>query len=83
MTIFSILALVLTLVLPYIPFANQLELVPLPLKTLAAMLLIVFSYIITADLLKVWFFNNKRFIEKREYALPSHFFFQCEDLTFP
>jgi len=66
LTIFSILALVLTLVLPYIPFANQLGLVPLPLKTLAAMLLIVFSYIITADLLKVWFFNNKRFTEKRE-----------------
>lgn len=56
--IFSIFALILTLGLPYLPFASEFGLTPLPLINLGAMLLIVLAYIVTADLLKVWFFNK-------------------------
>jgi Mg2+-importing ATPase len=58
--VLSILGLVLTLTLPYLPFANTVGLVPLPLFQLGAMLIIVAVYIITADLLKVWFFKKYR-----------------------
>lgn len=57
--ILSIIGLVVTLGLPYLPFAGTVGLVPLPLVNLGAMLLIVAVYIITADLLKVWFFRRK------------------------
>ncbi len=56
----SILGFILTLGLPYIPLAKEVGLVPLPLFQLGAMLLIVAAYIITADLLKVWFFKKYR-----------------------
>jgi Mg2+-importing ATPase len=56
--ILSIVGLVITLGLPYLPFANDLGLTPLPFLNLAAMLTIVTAYIITADLLKVWFFKK-------------------------
>lgn len=56
----SIFGLVLTLSLPYLPFANKVGLSPLPLLTLGIMLAIVSVYILTADLLKVWFFKNYR-----------------------
>ncbi|WP_290709561.1 HAD-IC family P-type ATPase [Flavihumibacter sp. CACIAM 22H1] len=56
--IFSVLALVLTLLIPYLPIARDIGLVPLPLPYLGAMLLIVLVYIGTADLLKVWFFKR-------------------------
>ena len=56
----SILGLVLTLGLPYLPFAQDLGLVPLPMFNLGIMLLIVAAYIITADILKVWFFRKYR-----------------------
>lgn len=58
--ILSIAGLSITLGLPYLPFANDIGLTPLPLINLAAMLLIVAVYIITADLLKVWFFKKYR-----------------------
>lgn len=58
--ILSIIGLVLTLVLPYLPFANDIGLTPLPFVNMGAMLIIVALYIITADLLKVWFFKNYR-----------------------
>lgn len=58
--ILSIVGLVLTLVLPYLPFANDIGLTPLPFVNMGAMLIIVALYIITADLLKVWFFKNYR-----------------------
>lgn len=54
----SILGLILTLGLPYLPFAKDLGLVPLPMLNLGIMLIIVASYIITADILKVWFFRK-------------------------
>jgi len=58
--ILSILGLVITIALPYVPFAQDLGLTPLPLINLGAMFLIVIFYIITADLLKVWFFKKYR-----------------------
>lgn len=56
----SILGLVLTLALPYMPFADKVGLSPLPMLNLGIMLAIVAAYIITADLLKVWFFKRYR-----------------------
>ncbi len=59
--ILSIIGFILTISLPYIPFfANEIGLVPLPFFQIGAMLLIVVLYIITADLLKVWFFKKYR-----------------------
>ncbi|MBK9985143.1 MAG: magnesium-translocating P-type ATPase [Saprospiraceae bacterium] len=58
--ILSAVGLVLTLGLPYTPLADQIGLVPLPMINLGAMLLIVLGYIVTADLLKVWFFRKYR-----------------------
>ena len=55
----SILGFIITIALPYIPyFANAVGLVPLSFASMSAMLLIVTTYIITADLLKVWFFKK-------------------------
>lgn len=56
----SVFGLVLTVGLPYLPFANDIGLSPLPMLNLGVMLLIVFCYIITADLLKTWFFKKYR-----------------------
>jgi len=56
----SIVGLVLTIGLPYSPLAKQVGLVPLPFINLGAMLLIVAAYILTADILKVWFFKKYR-----------------------
>ena len=56
--ILSILGLVITISLPYMPFADQIGLSPLPFLNLGIMLGIVAAYIITADMLKVWFFKN-------------------------
>ncbi len=56
----SIIGLIITIALPYMPFANQFGLMPLPLTNLGAMLLIIAMYIATADLLKVWFFKKYR-----------------------
>lgn len=58
--LFSIVGLILTLGLPYTALANDIGLVPLPLTSLAAILAIIAAYIITADLLKVWFFKKYR-----------------------
>ena len=59
--ILSVFGLVLTLGLPYVPFlAAAVGLVPLPMASLVAMLLITGLYIFTADLLKVWFFKKYR-----------------------
>lgn len=54
----SLLALVLTLALPYSFLATELGLVPLPMITLSLMLGIVLLYIATGDILKVWFFRK-------------------------
>ncbi|MBU8882511.1 magnesium-translocating P-type ATPase [Kaistella sp. DKR-2] len=56
--IFSVIALIITILLPYLPWAKDIGLAPLPVFNLCAMLLIVAAYIFTADLLKVWFFKK-------------------------
>ena len=56
--IFSIIAFILTVGLPYLPFAKDIGLTPLPIINLGVMLFIVSCYIITADVLKVWFFKK-------------------------
>ncbi|MFN8357814.1 MAG: magnesium-translocating P-type ATPase [Spirosomataceae bacterium] len=58
LTLLSGTGLLLTLGLPYLPFAHQVGLVPLPLQQLAILIGIVAGYIITADFLKVWFFRK-------------------------
>lgn len=58
--ILSVLGLFLTLGLPYSPLATEVGLTPLPWANLSIMLIIVAAYIITADLLKVWFFKKYR-----------------------
>lgn len=58
--IFSILALILTVGLPYMPFASRIGLTPLPMINMIAIGLILTGYILTADLLKVWFFRKHR-----------------------
>ncbi len=60
LVILNLLALILTLSLPYLPFMQSIGLSPLPLSNLVTMLLIVVAYILTADLLKVWFFKKYR-----------------------
>lgn len=56
--VFSVLALIVTIGLPYLPFAGEIGLTPLPMMNLGAMLIIVLAYITTADFLKVWFFKK-------------------------
>jgi P-type Mg2+ transporter len=54
----SLVGLVITVVLPYVPLGVAVGLVPLPMFNLGIILLIVFAYIGTADILKVWFFKR-------------------------
>ncbi|MFM2370028.1 MAG: hypothetical protein RL619_2345 [Bacteroidota bacterium] len=56
--ILSILGLIITITLPYLPIASKIGLSPLPLLNISIMLIVVLAYIITADLLKVWFFKK-------------------------
>ncbi|MBS1774225.1 MAG: magnesium-translocating P-type ATPase [Bacteroidetes bacterium] len=56
--ILSILALILTITLPYSPLSSKLGLVPLSLPVIASMIGIVVIYILTADVLKIWFFKK-------------------------
>jgi Mg2+-importing ATPase len=42
------------------PFASKIGLTPLPLVNMMAIGLILAGYILTADLLKVWFFKKHR-----------------------
>jgi Mg2+-importing ATPase len=56
--ILSGIGLVITLFIPYSPFANEIGLKPLPLINILAMFGIVLVYIITADYLKIWFLKK-------------------------
>lgn len=58
--ILSLAGLVITLGLPYLPVAADIGLTPLPFANFSAMLLIVLAYVLTADMLKVWFFKKHR-----------------------
>lgn len=54
----SMLALLVTVLLPYLPATTELGFYPLPIKYLAVILGIVAMYVFTADLLKAWFFKK-------------------------
>lgn len=56
--ILSIIGFLITIYLPYSPFSDNIGLTQLPLYNLAMIVIIVFFYIITLDLLKVWFFKK-------------------------
>lgn len=56
--IFSIIALMLTILLPYLPFADKIGMVHLSFLQMSCMVAIVIAYIFTADLLKIWFFKK-------------------------
>lgn len=56
----SVLGLVITIGLPYTSFAYEIGVQPLPLYYVGILFLIVFCYILTADLLKIWFFKRYR-----------------------
>jgi Mg2+-importing ATPase len=54
----ALFSLIITVILPYSPLAEQLGLVRLPAGLLFSMLTIVSVYLLTADLIKAWFFNK-------------------------
>ncbi len=56
--IMSAIGLITTFILPYIPLSERLGLVPLPIWQMGILIGIVTCYILTADLLKVWFFKS-------------------------
>lgn len=56
--ILSILGLLITITLPYTALAAEIGLTPLPLLNFSLMLITVVIYILTADILKVWFFKK-------------------------
>lgn len=56
--ILGILGAFITILLPYSPLAREFGMQPMPLSTLGIMLVIVIAYVITADMLKVWFFKK-------------------------
>jgi Mg2+-importing ATPase len=56
----SVFGLIITVSLPYTSFASTIGLVPLPFEVIGIMTLIATVYILTADLLKVWFFKKYR-----------------------
>lgn len=56
--ILSMIGLLFTIVLPYLSFAQKLGLVPLSIIQLSSMISIIVAYIITADILKIWFFKK-------------------------
>lgn len=58
--ILSSIGLVITVLFPYLSFANEIGLVPMPLSNFLIIMGIVVTYIITADFLKVWFFKKFR-----------------------
>ena len=58
LVLLTIIGIILTLALPYLPFVSDFGFVRLPLLHLGVMLGIVLLYLITADWLKVWFFKK-------------------------
>ncbi|WP_040760671.1 magnesium-translocating P-type ATPase [Spirosoma panaciterrae] len=57
-SVLSIVCILITVFLPYSPFSATFGLTPPPLHQLAAILLIILGYVVTADILKVWFFRR-------------------------
>lgn len=58
LVIFSALAFVLTIALIYAPFDTTMDLHALPVKVIGCIALILMAYVVTADLLKRWFFRR-------------------------
>ena len=54
----SILGVVITITLPYMPFAGKVGFTSMPVRNLLTMLGILLTYVLTADALKVWFFKQ-------------------------
>lgn len=54
----SVLGLILTLGLPYSFLAAEIGITPIPIYNLSILLTIVLLYVVTADILKVWFFKK-------------------------
>ncbi len=57
-TLLGLIAFLATVGLPYLPFAHTIGLIPLPWHQLVIILGIVLAYILTADLVKIWFFRK-------------------------
>ncbi|MFT3886447.1 MAG: HAD-IC family P-type ATPase [Flavobacteriales bacterium] len=58
LTLFSVLAFLLTIGLIYAPFDTTIELQALPARVIGPIAVILLLYVITADLLKRWFFKR-------------------------
>ncbi len=58
LSILSAVALVITIILPYTPLGVQAGMLSMPLLNMGAIILIVVLYLLTTDLLKVWFFRK-------------------------
>lgn len=56
--IFSAMAFVLTIALIYAPFDSAIDLHALPVQVVGCITLILMTYVVTADLLKRWFFKR-------------------------
>jgi Mg2+-importing ATPase len=54
----SVLALIITVVLPFTPFASQLGFVVPPFQMLGIIAGILVLYVLTADIIKVMFFKK-------------------------
>jgi Mg2+-importing ATPase len=54
----SIFSFLLVIFLIYAPFSHSLDLYPLPVKVMGSIAIIIFFYIITADILKRFFFER-------------------------
>ncbi len=58
LVIFSVLAFLLTILFIYAPFGPAMDLHALPVKVIGSIAVILLAYIVTADLLKRWFFRR-------------------------
>lgn len=57
---FSVLSLFITLALPFTPLGPELGLARLPLNVAVAIVMILALYVITADIIKIYFFRRQR-----------------------
>ncbi len=67
--VFSVIALIITIGIPYLPWSVDFGLTPLPLFHLVGLLMIVLTYVLTADLLKIWFFKKYQHARAQESKL--------------
>jgi len=65
----SMMAILFTVSIPFIPIFEQIGLVEMPIHRILILLTIVVFYVLTADFLKIWFF--KKYSEKNSSILSS------------